>query len=116
MPAACATRNLLVAVALPDPPRRRAPRPRPHRPPRRTAPGEAGGYVRADVDAWLARALAAHRGHYRDPTAREAAASLLPPSVLAHAALLAELVRLVPGIDMDQLAFAARHHRTRSRR
>ncbi|MFF5491555.1 hypothetical protein [Streptomyces virginiae] len=39
----------------------------------------AGGYVRADVDAWL-----------------------------AHAALLAELVRLVPGVDTDQLAFAAR--------
>ncbi|MFE0887003.1 hypothetical protein [Streptomyces rochei] len=68
----------------------------------------AGGYVRADVDAWLAHALAAHRGHYRDPAAREAAAGLLPPPVLAHAALLAELVRLVPGVDMDQLAFAAR--------
>ncbi len=27
----------------------------------------AGGYVPADVDAWLAHALAAHRGHYRDP-------------------------------------------------
>ncbi|MEV7282644.1 hypothetical protein [Streptomyces sp. NPDC093111] len=68
----------------------------------------AGGYVQADVDAWLARALAAHRGHYADPAAREAAAGLLPPPVLAHAALLAELVRLVPGVDMDQLAFAAR--------
>ncbi|WP_030791309.1 hypothetical protein [Streptomyces sp. NRRL S-920] len=68
----------------------------------------AGGYVQADVDAWLARALAAHRGHYRDPAAREAAADLLPPPVLAHAALLTELVRLVPGVDMDQLAFAAR--------
>ncbi|MGA5499368.1 hypothetical protein ACPCSP_34205 [Streptomyces cinereoruber] len=68
----------------------------------------AGGYVQADVDAWLARALAARRGHYADPAAREAAAGLLPPPVLAHAALLAELVRLVPGVDMDQLAFAAR--------
>ncbi|MBV7674289.1 hypothetical protein STHAL_33115 [Streptomyces halstedii] len=68
----------------------------------------AGGYVQADVDVWLARALAAHRGHYADPAAREAAAGLLPPPVLAHAALLAELVRLVPGVDMDQLAFAAR--------
>ncbi|MET7648160.1 hypothetical protein ABZS83_31945 [Streptomyces sp. NPDC005426] len=37
----------------------------------------AGGYVQADVDAWLAHALAAHLGHYRDPAAREAAASLL---------------------------------------
>ncbi|MFI1314615.1 hypothetical protein ACH4TS_31445 [Streptomyces albidoflavus] len=37
----------------------------------------AGGYVQADVDAWLARALAAHRGHYRDPADREAAAGLL---------------------------------------
>ncbi|WP_226652336.1 hypothetical protein, partial [Streptomyces hydrogenans] len=27
----------------------------------------AGGCAQADVDAWLARALAAHRGHYRDP-------------------------------------------------
>ncbi|WP_228978558.1 hypothetical protein [Streptomyces sp. DH12] len=68
----------------------------------------AGGYGRADVDAWIAHALAAHRGHYRDPAAREASAGLLPPPVLAHAALLAELVRLVPGVDMDQLAFAAR--------
>ncbi len=67
-----------------------------------------GGYVQADVDAWLARALAAHLGNYRDPAAREAAAGLLLPPVLAHAALLAELVRLVPGTDMDQLAFAAR--------
>ncbi|MCX4734639.1 hypothetical protein [Streptomyces sp. NBC_01363] len=27
----------------------------------------AGGYAQADVDAWLAHALAAHLGHYRDP-------------------------------------------------
>ncbi|MEU1670217.1 hypothetical protein ABZ547_42830 [Streptomyces sparsogenes] len=39
----------------------------------------AGGYVPADVDAWLAHALAAHRGHYRDPAAREEAAGLLTP-------------------------------------
>ncbi|MFD5473396.1 hypothetical protein [Streptomyces sp. NPDC127105] len=69
---------------------------------------QAGGYVQADVDAWLAHALAAHLGHYRDPAAREAAAGLLTPPVLAHAALLAELARLVPGVDVDQLAFAAR--------
>ncbi|MDX2993520.1 hypothetical protein [Streptomyces scabiei] len=68
----------------------------------------AGGYVQADVDAWLAHALAAHLGHYRDPAARETAAGLLTPPVLAHAALLAELARLVPGVDVDQLAFAAR--------
>nr|WP_238842355.1 hypothetical protein [Streptomyces sp. FR1] len=68
----------------------------------------AGGYVQADVDAWLAHALAAHRGHYADPAAREAAAGLLPPPVLAHAALLAELARLVPGADVDELTFAAR--------
>ncbi|OIJ95380.1 hypothetical protein [Streptomyces colonosanans] len=68
----------------------------------------AGGYVQADVDAWLAHALAAHLGHYRDPAAREEANGLLPPPVLAHAALLAELARLVPGADVDQLAFAAR--------
>ncbi|MYS39137.1 hypothetical protein K388_07211 [Streptomyces sp. KhCrAH-43] len=68
----------------------------------------AGGYVQDDVDGWLARALAAHRGHYRDPAAREAAAGLLTLPVLAHAALLAELARLVPGADVDQLAFAGR--------
>ncbi|MFE2945325.1 hypothetical protein ACFXKG_40840 [Streptomyces sp. NPDC059255] len=68
----------------------------------------AGGYVQADVDGWLAHALAAHLGHYRDPAAREEAAGLLTPPVLAHAALLAELARLVPGADVDQLAFAAR--------
>ncbi|MGW4689655.1 hypothetical protein ACWEPM_32850 [Streptomyces sp. NPDC004244] len=68
----------------------------------------AGGYVQTDVDAWLAHALAAHRGHYRDPAARDAAADLLTPPVLAHAALLGELLRLVPDADADQLAFAAR--------
>ncbi|MFE9722581.1 hypothetical protein ACFYQ5_02985 [Streptomyces sp. NPDC005794] len=52
----------------------------------------AGGYVHADVDAWLSHALAVHLGHYRDPAARESAAGLLAPPVLAHAALLAELV------------------------
>ncbi|MEV7470859.1 hypothetical protein AB0O20_30795 [Streptomyces kronopolitis] len=46
----------------------------------------AGGYVQTDVDAWLAHALAAHRGHYGDPAAREDAAGLLTPPVLAHAA------------------------------
>ncbi|MFG2631292.1 hypothetical protein [Streptomyces sp. NPDC048473] len=68
----------------------------------------AGGYVQADVDAWLAHALAAHLGHYRDPAARETAAGLLPPPLLTHAALLTELSRLVPDADVDQLAFAAR--------
>ncbi|MFK0222990.1 hypothetical protein ACIQWN_32995 [Streptomyces vinaceus] len=60
-----------------------------------------------EVDAWLAHALAAHLGHYRGPAAREAAAGLLTPPVLAHAALLGELLRLVPGADADELAFAA---------
>ncbi|MCX4579009.1 hypothetical protein OHB41_38665 [Streptomyces sp. NBC_01571] len=68
----------------------------------------AGGYAQADVDAWLAHALAAHLGHYRDPAAREEATGLLPPPVLAHAALLTELARLVPSTDLDQLAFTAR--------
>ncbi|MFE0351472.1 hypothetical protein [Streptomyces griseoluteus] len=49
----------------------------------------------------LAHALATHLGHYRDPAAREAAAGLLAPPVLAHAALLAELARLVPGATVD---------------
>ncbi|MET9016700.1 hypothetical protein ABZX74_38410 [Streptomyces olivaceoviridis] len=68
----------------------------------------AGGYVQAEVDAWLAHALAAHLGHYRDPAAREEAAGLLTPPVPAHAALLAELARLVPTAAPGELAFAAR--------
>ncbi|MGA5143130.1 hypothetical protein [Streptomyces azureus] len=68
----------------------------------------AGSYVQADVDALVAHALAAHLGHYQDPAAREAAADLLPQPVLARAALLAELARLVPAACVDQLAFAAR--------
>ncbi|MEW1865672.1 hypothetical protein AB0399_35760 [Streptomyces sp. NPDC088194] len=70
----------------------------------------AGGYVQADVDAWLAHALAARRGHYADPAAREAAADLLPRRIFTHAALLAALARPQPGsdVDVDQLAFAGR--------
>ncbi|MFD0007125.1 hypothetical protein ACFVJ4_32500 [Streptomyces sp. NPDC127178] len=68
----------------------------------------AGSYVQKDVDAWLAYALAAHRGHYADPAARETAAGLLPPPLLTHAALLAELARLVPDAGPGQLAFSAR--------
>ncbi|WP_327372258.1 hypothetical protein [Streptomyces sp. NBC_01217] len=68
----------------------------------------AGGYVQGDVDAWLAYALAAHLGHYRDPAARQRAAGLLTPPLLAHAALLTELAHLAPGVGVDQLAFAAR--------
>ncbi|WP_245970293.1 hypothetical protein [Streptomyces rishiriensis] len=41
------------------------------------APGRTS-YVQASADVWLAHALAAHLGHYRDPAAREAAAGLLP--------------------------------------
>lgn len=68
----------------------------------------AGWYVQADVDAWLARALATHRGHYADPAAREtAAAGLLPQPVLAHAALLSALARLVPAAAPGELAVAA---------
>ncbi|MFJ1878203.1 hypothetical protein [Streptomyces chartreusis] len=68
----------------------------------------AGGHLQVDVDGWLAHALAGHLGHYRDSAAREAAVSLLPPAVLAHAALLAELARLILGTHADQLAFAGR--------
>ncbi|MDQ1022255.1 hypothetical protein [Streptomyces afghaniensis] len=63
-------------------------------------------YFQADVDAWLAHALASHLGHYRDPAAREAAAGILPQHVLAHAALLAELARLAPAACVDQLVAA----------
>lgn len=67
----------------------------------------AGSYVQPDVDAWLARALAADRGHYADPAAREASAGLLRPHVLAHAALIAALTQLVADANVD-LSFAAR--------
>lgn len=60
----------------------------------------AGWYVQTDVDGWLAHALATGCGHYADPAAREAAAGLLPPPLLTHAALLTELARLVPGTDV----------------
>ncbi|MCY0932524.1 hypothetical protein OTB20_41655 [Streptomyces sp. H27-H1] len=68
----------------------------------------AGSYVQGDVDTWFAYALAAHLGHYSEPAARERAAGLLPAPVLTHAALLTELARLVPGVSVDQLGFAAR--------
>ncbi|MGA5425106.1 hypothetical protein [Streptomyces lavendulocolor] len=68
----------------------------------------AGWYDQADVDAWLARSLAAHRRHYADPAAREAAADLLPQPVLAHAALLSTLAHLVPAAAPGELAVAAR--------
>ncbi|MFD3931767.1 hypothetical protein [Streptomyces sp. NPDC058614] len=68
----------------------------------------AGWYVQADIDTWLAHALAASRGHYADPAARAAAAGLLPAQLLAHAALLTELAHLAPDAGVDQLAFAAR--------
>ncbi|MCZ9345077.1 hypothetical protein NGM37_45760, partial [Streptomyces sp. TRM76130] len=64
----------------------------------------AGGYVQTDVDAWLAHALAAHRGHYRDPAAREEAAGLLHPAGRRARRVLAELARLVPGAAVDELA------------
>ncbi|SEG94814.1 hypothetical protein SAMN05216223_13131 [Actinacidiphila yanglinensis] len=68
----------------------------------------AGHYVQPDVDAWFAHALATHRGHYREPAARQAAADLLTRPVLTHAALLAALTRLQPGVDVDRLGFAGR--------
>jgi len=78
----------------------------------RSRPGRltrrAGSYVQKDVDAWLAHALAAHLGHYRNPAARQAAADLLPTHLLTHAALLTELAHLTPGAGVDQLAFMAR--------
>jgi hypothetical protein len=67
----------------------------------------AGSYVQADVDAWFAHALAAHRGHYRDPAARQPR-PICRRSCWPHAALLTELAHLVPGAGVDHLAFAAR--------
>ncbi|QLI99511.1 hypothetical protein HZZ00_18140 [Streptomyces sp. NEAU-sy36] len=37
------------------------------------SPGEPAGTSQTDVDGWLAHALAAHLGHYRDPTASDEA-------------------------------------------
>jgi len=43
----------------------------------------AGSYVQTDVDAWLAHALAAHLGHYRDrPPARRQSTFCRSPSSL----------------------------------
>lgn len=67
-----------------------------------------GGYAPGRRRRMARAALAAHLGHYRDPGAQEAAAGLLPPPLLAHAALPAELAHLAPGADIGQLAFAAR--------
>ena len=61
----------------------------------------AGSYVQKDVDARLAHALAAHRGHYAEPAVRVVAADLLPTHLLAHPALLTELAHLAPGAGVD---------------
>ncbi|MEU6594701.1 hypothetical protein ABZ923_36830 [Streptomyces sp. NPDC046881] len=63
-----------------------------------------GSYVQANVDAWLAQAMAAHRGHYAHPAAREAAAGLLPQSVQDTALVWGFLcsvseVRTISGTD-----------------
>ncbi|MFF5491551.1 hypothetical protein [Streptomyces virginiae] len=69
----------------------------------------AGSYIQDDVDTWLAHALAAHRGHYADPAARDAATGLLPRRVVVLAALLTALERLAPADPgTDELAFATR--------
>ncbi|MES4885661.1 hypothetical protein ABVB69_34930 [Streptomyces sp. NPDC000349] len=53
------------------------------------------------VDDWFARALATHAGHYADPAARTAAATLLPAPVRARATLLAALARTGAPVDGD---------------
>ncbi|MFE3995196.1 hypothetical protein ACFXPW_26375 [Streptomyces goshikiensis] len=58
-------------------------------------------YRVAAVDDWLAHALATHSGHYVDPAARTAAATLLPAPVHACAALLAALARTGTPADGD---------------
>ncbi|MGA5171178.1 MULTISPECIES: hypothetical protein [Streptomyces] len=73
-----------------------------------SSPAAPGGTSRPTSTPWLAHALAAHRGHYADPATREAAAGLLPQPVLAHAALLSTLARLVPAAAPGKLAVAAR--------
>lgn len=64
-------------------------------------------YRVAVVDDWLALALASHSGHYTDPDARAAAATLLPAPVRARAALLAVLIRTGAPVDGD-LEFVGR--------
>ncbi|CAM5244899.1 putative protein OS=Streptomyces microflavus OX=1919 GN=Smic_78220 PE=4 SV=1 [Streptomyces microflavus] len=63
---------------------------------------------RADVDACLARALATPRALPRPGRPRSPRPGSAPRRSFAHAALLAELVRLVPDAGVEQLAFAAR--------
>ena len=68
---------------------------------------ESHDYRAAEVDAWLARALADHSGHYADSAARAAAVGSLPVPVRAHAALLAALARTGAPVDGD-LEFVGR--------
>ncbi|MFE7579489.1 hypothetical protein ACFU5Z_32555 [Streptomyces sp. NPDC057521] len=68
---------------------------------------ESHDYRVAEVDAWLARALADQPGHYADPTARTAAVGSLPVPVRAHAPLLAALARTGAPVDGD-LEFVGR--------
>ncbi|MEU3413791.1 hypothetical protein ABZ760_21400 [Streptomyces sp. NPDC006658] len=77
----------------------------------------AASYVQADVDARLAHALTAHRGHYADPAVREAAVALLPQRGLTHAALLSALPVWSPApTSTGWRSPLSRHRRTRSRR
>ncbi|MFI1259045.1 hypothetical protein ACH4U6_35555 [Streptomyces netropsis] len=59
------------------------------------------------VDAWLAHALATHRGPFTDPAARHAATALLPAEVTAQAALLAALALLDPAAGPAGMPSAA---------
>ncbi|MCZ4120354.1 hypothetical protein [Streptomyces sp. H39-S7] len=66
-----------------------------------------GSWRAREVDAWLAHALAARRGHYAEPAMRAAADGALPAALMAHAALLSALA-LAGTADDDQLPFVGR--------
>lgn len=66
-----------------------------------------GSWRAREVDAWLAHALAAHRGHYAEPAMRTTAHGALPAALMAHAALLSALA-LVGTAEDDQLPFVGR--------
>lgn len=56
------------------------------------------------------------QGHYRDPAVREIAAGLLTQPVLAHAALLGEVLRLVQAENFAGVRGLSRLYRARSHR
>ncbi|OQD51951.1 hypothetical protein BM536_037130 [Streptomyces phaeoluteigriseus] len=61
--------------------------------------------VAAQVDIWMAKALATHSGVMADPTARVAAQETLPQRVTAQAALLEAMTTMSGGPASPELLF-----------